>query len=62
MVPGLQHWSPRRRRRAGVPAHVDRNLILGMGIENDDEIVGLKVWAKPLTAFCCSAVSALTYR
>ena len=42
MVPGRRVGHERRRRRAGVGADVDRDLVLGVGAQDDGEVVRLE--------------------
>ena len=46
MIPGLRVTHQGSRRCAGIAADVDRNRILGVGIQDDHEIVGLERMGK----------------
>ena len=56
MVPGFRIGDKRSGRSAGIGADVDRDLVLGVGAQDDVKLYAWSVWANPLTALCCSAV------
>src|SRR4051812_4380269 len=46
MIPGFRVANQWSRRCAGIAAHIDRDLILGVGIQDDHEVVSLEGMGK----------------